>query len=153
MTMTAETFPSDVALDGPRRPVVGVGTAVVEKGALLMVERAGPVLPGFWAVPGGKVRWGETLAEAAVRETREETGLEVEAGRVIWTGQSFGPPQPSPGAAPGYHIVIIDFAARVTGGSLAAGDDARRVAFVPLEEVREYRLTPTMYELLPVLGV
>ena len=145
--------PAPPTSDGPARPVVGVGTAVVEKGALLMVERGGPVRRGYWAVPGGKVRWGETLEEAAVRETREETGLEVETGRVIWTGSAFGPPQPPPAGPPAYHIVIVDFVARVTGGSLAAGDDARRAVFVPLENLRELLLTPTMYELLPVLGV
>lgn len=150
---TADPTPPPPDPDGPRRPVAGVGVVVVEKGALLMVERGGPVHRGLWAVPGGKVRWGETLAEAAVRETGEETGLEVEAGRVIWTGQAIGPPQPAPDGPPAYHIVIVDFAARVTGGSLMAGDDARRAAFVPLENLRGMRLTPTMYELLPALGV
>ena len=117
---------------------------VVERGALLMVERGGPIHTGYWAVPGGKVRRGEELAAAAVRETREETGLEVEVGRIVWVGESIGED---------HHLVIVDFAARVAGGRLQAGDDARAAEFAPLEKLREYRLTPTMYSLLDALGV
>ncbi len=133
---------------GDRVPVVGVGVVVIEEGRMLLVERGNPPRAGSWAIPGGKVRYGERLREAAVREIREETGLEIEVGQVVWSGETLGE-----GSPPEHHIVLIDYAARVVGGELEAGDDARAAAFIPLGELRSLPLTPTMYDLLEVFGI
>ena len=130
------------------RPLVGVGVVVIDQGRMLLVERGSRPLTGTWAVPGGKVGYGETLTDAAVREIREETGLEVELGGVVWVGEALGDGDP-----PEHHVVLVDFAGRVTGGEMVAGDDASDAAFVPLEELRSLPLTPTMYNLLETLGI
>ena len=127
---------------------MGVGVVVIERGKMLLVERGRGPRAGAWAVPGGKVRYGERLTDAAIREIREETGLEVELGAVIWVGDALGEGDP-----PEHHIVLIDFSGRVTAGELLAGDDAAAAAFVPLEELRSLDLSPTMYDLLDTLGV
>ncbi|WP_420613274.1 NUDIX hydrolase [Candidatus Spongiisocius sp.] len=129
-------------------PLVGVGVVVIDEGRMLLVERGRGILAGSWAIPGGKVRYGERLTDAAIREIREETGLEVALGDVVWTGESLGASEP-----PEHHVVLVDFTGRVTGGELRAGDDAADVAFVPLEDLRSWPLTPTMYDLLDRLGI
>ena len=61
----------------PDRPVVGVGGLVLNSGRILLVKRAYPPGRGKWSIPGGHVELGETLYQAAVRETLEETGIET----------------------------------------------------------------------------
>ena len=135
-------------MTGKERPLVGVGVVVIDQGRMLLVERGSGPLVGSWAIPGGKVRYGERLTDAAAREIQEETGLEVALGNVVWVGEALGDGNP-----PEHHVVLVDYAGRVTGGELVAGDDASAAAFVPLEELRSLPLTPTMYDLLEKLGI
>ena len=129
-----------------RRPIPGVGVAVIQDGALLMVRRGRGPNVGLWAIPGGKVDYGESMQEAAVREVREETGIEVELDEVVWVGDAIGPGDP-----PAWHYTLVDFAARMIGGILAAADDAQEVAWVPLERVLDLPVTPTMPDLVSTL--
>jgi 8-oxo-dGTP diphosphatase len=119
---------------------------VVDDGRLLLVRRLNAPREGLWAVPGGKVEFGETLAESARREVKEETGLEVEIGEVIWVGETLGPGDP-----PAWHYVLVDFMGTVVGGHLEAGDDAAEVAWFSLTDARDLPLTPTMPGLLEAL--
>ncbi len=128
--------------EADRVPRVGVGAVIVREGALLMVERGRPPRAGEWAIPGGKVRWGEQLEDAVAREVLEETGLIVEVGDLLWSGQTVGPD---------WHFVLLDFEASVVGGELSAGDDAAAVAWVPLKRIEEWPVTSSMFELIAVL--
>ncbi len=121
------------------RPIVGVGAVVVDEGRILLVKRGREPGKGLWAVPGGKVDHGESLRAAVEREVAEETGLTVEAGDVIWVGESI---------TEHGHLVLIDFEARLVGGRLAASDDADEAAWVDLDEATDLPLTPTMYDLI-----
>lgn len=125
-----------------RQPVVGVGVVLVEEGRLLLVQRGREPGRGLWAVPGGKVRPGEPMREAARREMLEETGLEVEVGDVVWVGEYI---------EDAHHLVLIDFAGVRTGGELRPGDDADQARWVPLAEAADYPLTLTMYDLVDTL--
>ena len=129
-----------------QRPIPGVGVAVIKDGALLMVKRGRGPNAGMWAIPGGKVDYGESMPEAAIRELREETGIVAEIERVIWVGDAIGPGDP-----PEWHYTLVDYLARMTGGRLEAADDAELVAWVPLDQVLDLPVTPTMQDLVEAL--
>ena len=117
---------------------------MIHAGAMLLVQRGREPGRGLWAVPGGKVEWGESMAETAAREVLEETGIVAEVGEVVWVGESMGA---------SHHFVLVDFAASYVSGTPIAGDDADACRWVPVEELRSLPLTPTMFDMLDEIGV
>ncbi len=63
----------------PDRPIVAALAVVVRADAVLLVRRGNAPDAGHWGFPGGKIELGESVAQAAVRELREETGIRAEA--------------------------------------------------------------------------
>ncbi len=125
------------------RPVAGVGVVIHDgEGRILLIQRGKEPGKGLWAVPGGKVEWGEPLRSTAAREALEETGLVVDVGEVAWVGEAI---------SSGYHIVLIDFHATVLGGNLKPASDAAEARWVTMEEARNLPLTPSMVTMLDTL--
>jgi len=96
---------------------------------VLLIRRGRPPLQGSWSLPGGRIEWGERAAQAALRELREETGVEAELlGLIDVVDGLFD--GPADGAR---HYVLIDYAARWIELEPAPGDDASEAAFFPME--------------------
>jgi ADP-ribose pyrophosphatase YjhB (NUDIX family) len=114
----------------PLAPLVGVGAVVVQEGRALLVRRGSEPLKGHWTLPGGMLELGETLVEGAVREVREETGLEVEPVELIEVLDRIH----RDGGRVRYHYVIADYLCWVTGGHLRAASDADAVRWVERAE-------------------
>ena len=106
----------------PTRPIVGVGTVVLDGNMVLMVQRGKPPRQGSWSLPGGAQELGETIHEAARREVREETGLEIEILGLIDVVDSV---RPDADDKIEYHYTLIDLAGHAVGGILMAGGDAQ----------------------------
>ena len=67
----------------PEKPIVGVGVLIQDGDRYLLIKRAAEPDAGLWSIPGGLVELGERAGEAAAREAREETGLDVEITNVL----------------------------------------------------------------------
>jgi ADP-ribose pyrophosphatase YjhB (NUDIX family) len=115
-----------------------VGALIFEGDSILLVERAGEPLKGYWSLPGGLVESGELIEDAVRREVREETGLLVE---LLSRFDIFERIMRDAEGRAEYHYVLIDYVCRVVGGSPCAGDDVSRLAWVKPSELRNYRLT------------
>jgi 8-oxo-dGTP diphosphatase len=109
----------------PPRPIPCVGVVCLRGDQVLLIKRGKPPREGQWSIPGGRMEWGETVTDAALRELREETGVEAELLGLIAVLDHISEHG---------HAVLIDFAARWTGGEPRAGDDAADARFVPFAE-------------------
>lgn len=121
-------------------PELCVSALVVEDEQLLLVRRASDPGHGLWAVPGGRVLQGETLAEAVVRELTEETGLEGVCGEYIGLAEVIDGD---------HHSVVLDYRVHLLEfGEPKAGDDATEARWVPLGDVAGLRLVIGLGEFL-----
>ncbi|MGE3856279.1 MAG: NUDIX domain-containing protein [Dehalococcoidia bacterium] len=109
-----------------QNPNAGVAAILIEDGAVLLTKRGGSERAGLWDLPGGFVEYDEDLRAALVREILEETGLEIELGRVYEVHSNFF-------HETGRHSVGVWFLARRVGGTLGAADDVVDARFFPLD--------------------
>ena len=113
------TLTASPAQPDPAGPVLGVSVAVWRDGKVLLIQRGHDPWRGAWSLPGGRVERGETLAEAAARELREETGLVIGTPRLVETLDAID--RADDGTVRG-HFVIVVFAADATGTPVASSD-------------------------------
>jgi len=109
-------------------PVPAVGVVCLRGDSVLLIRRGTPPRQGEWSLPGGRIEPGERAVDAALRELREETGIEAEITGLIDVVDGLFPEA-------GRHYVLIDYAARWLSGEPVAGDDAAEARFVTLGEV------------------
>lgn len=118
------------------------GSALVtdDQGRILMQQRADS---GNWSLPGGTMEIGETLADAVIREVKEETGLDIEITGILGV---FTDP---------HHVIAYDdgevrqefnvtFTAQAIGGALTVSDESTAVRFVALPELRSLPIHETV---------
>ena len=106
-----------------RNPVPAAGVVLVEGPNVLLVRRRYEPRAGAWCLPAGFMEAGETPEGTAIRETREETGLDVRLAGLFGVYAGFDDPR--------VRAVLILYRAERTGGTLAPGDDAIEAEWFP----------------------
>lgn len=106
-------------------PAPGAAVILLRGRRVCLVQRRFPPKEGQWTLPTGFVEWDEDVRAAAVREMLEETGLHVEPTGLAAVESGLLPPDTP--------VLVVFFRARETGGTLAAGDDARQAGFYDLQ--------------------
>src|SRR6478672_3006536 len=133
-------------LNDPKAPkansIVPSVTAIVtnDVGELLLVHKTDNNL---WALPGGGMDPGESISQAAVRETKEETGMDIEVTGIV--GLYTNP----------HHVIAYDdgevrqqcsvcFTTRLLGGEISTSSETSEVQFVPLGRLNDLNIHPSM---------
>ena len=131
--------------DYPDSPRVAVGAVVFKDERVLLVRRGQPPAQNLWAIPGGSVKLGETLAQAAERELLEETGIQIRAAEPIYT---FDVIERDEGGKVRFHYVIVDLAADYVKGKPSAGDDAMEARWISVDEINGLEVNTATLKLL-----
>lgn len=109
---------------------VAADVVIEEDGRVVLVKRGIEPFEGAWVLPGGHVEEGEQVGDAAVREAREETGLDIELDRIVGVYDA-------PGRDPRGPVISIAYAASVAGGVMDAATDAEEARWFPLDDLPE----------------
>ncbi len=103
-------------------------------GEIILIERKFDPFKGQWAIPGGMVEIGETVEQAAVREAKEETGLDVKLDRLVGV---YSDPKRDPRG----HVVSIVYHATPVGGAMKADTDA-----ADIRRTADYHTLPLAFD-------
>ena len=106
-----------------------------DKKILLVRHRKGNRL--YWVLPGGRLEYGETFVECAIRELIEETGLDIEIEGFCFLSEAIAPDRSR-------HIVNIYLKGKVVGGAMRLGNEPvlAGVDFLPIAELERLTLFP-----------
>lgn len=126
-------------------PKIGVGAVIYRKNCgrqfydVLLVQRAHSPGQGLWALPGGHLDWGESLADGLRREIAEELNISIDIGPLVYVAELHGLD---------YHFVILDYAAMVRDGEPAVSSDAQDWRWVTASDMESLDLAPGMEDFL-----
>lgn len=129
----------------PARPMLAASVAVLRDDRVLLAARARPPLDHIWSLPGGLVEPGETLAEAALRELEEETGVEAELIGLIRPIEYI---ERDPDGRIRHHFVICAHAARWVAGEGETSAEALAIRWAREDQIADEPTTPG---LIPIL--
>lgn len=115
--------------DPMKSPSLTVDTVIIENSSILLIKRKNDPYQGSWALPGGFVEYGETVENAAVRETKEETGIDVKLDELVGVYSD-------PNRDPRGHTVTVCFLGTAIGGIVRSATDAEDARYFDLNEIK-----------------
>lgn len=121
----------------PTRPFVGVGVVVFRGNDVLLVKRGKAPKAGQWSLPGGAQHLGESVMDAAQREVREETGLDITLTGLVDVVDYVD--RDDDGAVR-HHYTLVDWMGEAGDGNAAPADDVTDIAWVRPDALDHYDL-------------
>lgn len=116
-----------------RNPALTVDTIIVEDNKVILIKRLNNPYKDHWAIPGGFVEYGEKVENAAVREAKEETGLDIKLTELVGVYSD-------PNRDPRGHTVTVAFLAKIVGGTLKSDSDAKDAKFIEIDKLSDMDL-------------
>ena len=129
----------------PTRPILAASIAVFRDGKVLLAERVNPPAARCFSLPGGLVEPGERLDEAALRELREETGVEAE---IVCFNDHVQVIEHDGAGRVERHFVVASFVGRWLSGEGTTGPEAHQIAWVDPLAVGHLATTPDLLRIL-----
>jgi len=128
-----------------QKPKVGSAVLVEHNGKFLLGERNKENAKGFWVIPGGGVRWGESIQEAGIREIKEETNLDIEIIRFIGHKEVLNLPED-------YHTVVFFHLAKPKHTNMKVKEDLSKADFFTIDEIKKLKTVDNVEWVLRKVG-
>ena len=118
-----------------KKPRIGSAVVVEHNGKILLGERNKKNAKGFWIIPGGGVKYGESIRDAAVREIKEETNLDIEIIKPLGHKEIIFPED-------NYHTIVFYHLAKPKNPEfeLKPSDDVSDIGFFSIEEIKKMKI-------------
>ena len=129
-----------------KNPALTVDTIIIEDNKVILIKRLNNPFKDHWAIPGGVVEYGEKVEDAAVREAKEETGLDIELTKLVGVYSD-------PDRDPRGHTVTVAFLSKIIGGTLKSDSDAKDAKFIDISELKNMKLAFDHNEILKDSGI
>lgn len=129
-----------------KKPRLTSAVLVEKDGKYLLAQRNKENYNGYWIIPGGGVNFGETTKEAAIREIKEETNLDVEIEKQICYKEIINVPGD-------YHALVFFYLAKPSSHEIEAKDDVSNARYFTIEEIKELKIAESVQMVLEDLGV
>ena len=120
-----------------KKPRLTSAVLVVDNNKFLLAKRNKQNYKGYWIIPGGGVDFGESTKDAAIREIKEETNIDVEIIKKIGYKEIIN----FPGR---YHSIVFYYLAKPKNLNLQANDDISSAKFFNMEDIKELKIAESV---------
>lgn len=129
-----------------KNPALTVDAIIVDDGNIVLVQRLNNPYKDYWALPGGFVEYGEKVEHAAIREAKEETGLNIKLNKLVGVYSDAN-------RDPRGHTVSVVYMASIVGGQLKSDSDAKDVQYFEISELNKMDLAFDHKQILNDSGI
>ena len=120
-----------------KNPRLTSAVLVMHNGKFLLAERNKENYNGYWIIPGGGVKFGETIHEAAIREIKEETNLDVEIIKLIGHKEIIN-------VSGNYHSIVFFHLAKPKHLNVEANEDVSNAKFFEIDEIKKLKVAESV---------